>query len=166
MALEAARSGASIDRLVTYEAPFIVDNTHPANDPKLPERMRELVENSRRGDAVKLFMRTVGVPAPFVVMMRFMPVWKKLVGIAHTLPYDLSIVIEHEQGRPIPDGYYAQVAPETLVIVGGKSPEYMRNAQAAIAEALPQAQLTTLSGQTHMVKPKVVAPAVANFLRG
>ena len=34
----------------------------------------------------------------------------------------------------------------------------MRNAQAAIADAVPDARLTTLPGQTHMIKPKVVAP--------
>ncbi|MGH3330215.1 MAG: alpha/beta fold hydrolase [Nocardioidaceae bacterium] len=166
LALEAARKGAPIGRIAGYEAPFIVDDTHPANDPRLPERMQELVDDDRRGDAVKLFMRTVGVPAPFLVMMRLMPAWKKLVGVAHTLPYDMSIVIEHEQGRPLPEGYYARVTSPTLVMAGGKSPEYMRNAQGAIAEAVPQGRLATLAGQTHMVKPKVVAPVVARFLRG
>ena len=166
LALEAARRAAPIDRIAVYEAPFIVDATHPANDPRLPERMQELVDDGRRGDAVKLFMRTVGVPAPFVVMMRFMPAWKKLAGVAHTLPYDLAVVIEGQQGRPIPDGHYDQVAAETLVLAGGKSPEYMRNAQAAVAAAVPRGRLETLPGQTHMVRPKVVGPVVAGFLRG
>jgi pimeloyl-ACP methyl ester carboxylesterase len=166
LALEAARQGAPIDRLGVYEAPFIVDGTRPANDPRLPERMQAYVDEGRRGEAVKLFMRTVGVPAPFIVLMRFMPVWRKLTGVAHTLPYDLSIVIQHEQGRPLPPGYYAQVASDTLVIAGGKSPEYMRNAQAAIAEAVPHGRLETLPGQTHMVKPKALAPVLTDFLGG
>jgi hypothetical protein len=128
--------------------------------------MQAFVDEGRRGEAVKLFMRTVGVPAPFIVLMRFMPVWRKLTGVAHTLPYDLSIVIQHEQGRPLPPGYYAQVASDTLVIAGGKSPEYMRNAQAAIAEAVPHGRLETLPGQTHMVKPKALAPVLTDFLGG
>ena len=111
-------------------------------------------------------MRTVGVPAPFIALMRFMPVWRKLTGVAHTLPYDLSIVIEHQQGRPLPDGYYAQIASDTLVMAGGKSPEYMRNAQAAIADAVPHGRLETLPGQTHMVKPKALAPVLTKFLGG
>jgi len=101
-----------------------------------------------------------------VAVMPVMPVWRKLTGVAHTLPYDLSIVIEHEQGRPLPAGYYAEVTAETLVLAGGKSPEYMRNAQAAIAEAVPRARLETLDGQTHMIKPKVLAPVLAGFLDG
>jgi hypothetical protein len=41
----------------------------------------------------------------------------------------------------------------------------MHNAQAAIADAVPNARLTTLPGQTHMIKAKVVAPVLSAFLR-
>jgi len=166
LALQAAGSGAPIAKLVVYESPFIVDDTHAPNDPRLPERTRELVADGRRGEAVKLFLRTVGAPAPAVAVMRLLPVWKKLTGIAHTLPYDLEIVVGHQQGRPLPAGYYDDVAVETLVIAGGKSPEYMHNSQSAIAAAVPGGRLETLPGQTHMIKAKVVAPVVADFLRG
>jgi pimeloyl-ACP methyl ester carboxylesterase len=166
LALEAARQGAPIDRLVAYEAPFLLDGTQPPNDPRLPERLHALVEGGRRGDAVRLFLRTVGMPAAMVPLMRLMPPWKNMVGIAHTLPFDLSLVIGHQQGRPLPEGFYAGVAPETLVLAGGKSPAAMQNAQAAIAAAVPHGRLVTLPGQTHMVKPKVVAAAVAPFLLG
>ena len=166
LALEAARQGICIDRLAVYEAPFIVDGTRPANDPRLPEQLRAMVAEDRRGDAVRTFMRVVGVPAPFVVLMRLMPSWKQLTGVAHTLPSDLSFVVGHQQGRPLPAGYYDAVAAETLVLAGGKSPEYMLNSQAAIAEAVPTARLETLPGQTHMVKPSAVAPVLAEFLAG
>ena len=166
LALEAARQGAAVDRLAVYEAPFILDDTHPANDVRLPERVQEMVDNGQRADAVRTFLRTVGAPAPFVALMRFMPAWKQMTAIAHTLPYDLSMVVPWQQGHPLPDGYYDDVAAETLVLAGGKSPAYMRNAQAAIATAVPRARLVTLPGQTHMVKPKVVSPVLAEFLLG
>ena len=164
LVLEAVRSGVPVERLATYEAPFILDGTHRPNDPRLRERMQGLVDAGRRGDAVKLFMRTVGAPAFMIAMMRLMPVWKKLTAVAHTLPYDLAIVLPHEQGRPLPDGYYDAVTVPALVMAGGKSPEYMRNAQAAIADAVPGARHEVLPGQTHMVKPKVLAPRVIEFL--
>jgi pimeloyl-ACP methyl ester carboxylesterase len=165
LVLEAARQGAPIDRLAVYESPFIVDDTRPANDPRLPEAVGDMVARGRRGQAVKTFMRTVGVPAPIRVLMPLMPAWKGMTAVAHTLPYDLSIVVGHQQGQPLPVGYYATVAPRTLVIAGGKSPAYMRHAQAAIADAVPDATLTTLPGQTHMIKAKVVAPVLSEFLR-
>jgi pimeloyl-ACP methyl ester carboxylesterase len=166
LGLEAARDGAPIDGLVVYEAPFILDDTREANDPNLPQTMQTLVDDGRRGEAVKTFMRLVGVPGPFLALMRLMPVWKKLVGVAHTLPHDFSIVSEHQQGRPLPARYYEKVEANTLVIAGGKSPEYMRNAQAAIAAAVPRGRVDTLAGQTHMIKAKVLAPVVTRFLRG
>jgi len=160
LALEAARQGVPMKRLAVYEAPFILDDTHAANDPELPARMQALVDEGRRGDAVKLFMKTVGAPAPMVALMRLFPVWKQLTAVAHTLPYDLSIVIGFEQGRPLPAGHYGTVEPETLVIAGGKSPEYMRNAQAAIAAQLPHGRLATLPGQTHMIKARATTPVL------
>jgi pimeloyl-ACP methyl ester carboxylesterase len=164
LALEAARHGAPLDRLAVYESPFIVDGTHPGNDPRLPQIVQEQVDRGRRADAVRTFLRTVGVPAPVLPFMRLMPAWSKMTAVAHTLPYDLSIVVGHQQGEPLPAGYYANVSAKTLVLAGGKSPAYMRNAQAAIADAIPDARLETLPGQTHMIKPKVVAPVLRSFL--
>jgi hypothetical protein len=164
LALEAARTGAPIDRLAVYEAPMILDDSHEPNDPRLPERLQEHVDAGRRGAAVRLFLRTVGAPAPFVALMRLMPPWKAMTAVAHTLPYDLSIVIGQQQGRPLPEGYYDAVSSPTLVLVGGKSPTYMHTGQAAIAAAVPDARLETLPGQTHMVKARAVAPVVGAFL--
>lgn len=166
LALEAARRGVPVEGLVLYESPFIVDDTHPATDPGLPERVRAMVEAGRRGDAVRTFMRTVGMPAPVVAVMRLMPAWRRLTAVAHTLPYDLRLVVGFQQGEPLPPGYYDAVTPRTLVLAGGRSPAYMRTAQAAVADALPRARLATLPGQTHMVKAKVVAPVVERFLAG
>jgi hypothetical protein len=111
-------------------------------------------------------MRTVGAPGLMVAVMRLTPVWRKLTAVAHTLPYDLSLVIEHQQGRPLPGALYDAVTQPTLVIAGGKSPEYMKNGQAALVAALADARLETLSGQTHLVKAKVTAPVVAAHLAG
>lgn len=166
LALEAARGGAPIDRLAVYESPFIVDGTRPPNDPHLPDTVTTMVAEGRRADAVRTFLRTVGAPAPVVLLMRFLPAWKQMTAVAHTLPHDLSLVVGHQQGRPLPAGYYAGVTSPTLVLAGGKSPAYLRNAQAAIAEAVPGARLRTLPGQTHMVKAEVVAPVLAAFLDG
>ena len=165
LALRAADAGLPIDGLVAYEAPFIVDGTHPPHDPDLGRLTQELVDAGRHDKAVALFLRTVGVPAPFLVLMRLMPVWKKLCALAPTLPHDYAIVSEHQQGRPLPAGLYDGVTAPTLVIAGGKSPAYMKNAQAAVAGAVPGARLETLPGQMHIVKPAATAPVVTDFLR-
>ena len=160
LALEAARQGVKMRALTAYEAPFIVDDTHAPNDPGLPERIETLVAQERRGDAVKLFMKVVGAPAPMVAVMPLFPVWKGMKAVAHTLAHDFRIVLPFEQARPLPTGHYAGVAVPTVVIAGGKSPEYMRNAQAAIVEQIPGARLVTLPGQTHMIRAKATVPVL------
>src|SRR3954469_8423013 len=60
LALRGAQAGLPIDRLALYEAPYIVDDSHAPNDPDLPDRMRALVDEGRRGDAVTLFLKNVG----------------------------------------------------------------------------------------------------------
>ena len=75
------------------------------------EIVSDMVARGRRAEAVRTFLRTVGVPKPVVMLMRLMPAWKQMTAVAHTLPYDLSIVVGHQQGEPLPAGYYAEVAP-------------------------------------------------------
>lgn len=156
--------GAAIDRLVIYEAPFVVDGTPDANDPRMPERTKELVDAGRRGDAVRLFLRTVGMPSAMVPLMRLMPPWKKMTGIAHTLPSDLSIVIGHQQGRPLPAGYYDAVVPETLVMAGREEPCLHAERPGRHRHCCPARAAADPGWADNMVKPKVVAAAVAPFL--
>ena len=163
LVLEALRAGVSMRMVALYEAPFIVDDTHAPHDANLGAQTQQLIAASRPGDAVKLFMRTVGVPALGLMMMRVMPVWKKLCGVAHTLPNDYALVLEHQQGEPLPAGYLSGVTVPALVIVGGKSPLYMKNAQAAVAAALPKGTLRELPGQTHMVRGRATVPVLREF---
>ena len=100
------------------------------------------------------------MPAPAVVIMRLMPTWKQMTAVAHTLPYDLAVVVPDQQGRPLPVDRYAGVAQDTVVIAGGKSPTYLRNAQAALVDRLPHGRLVTLPGQTHMINAKITAPVI------
>jgi pimeloyl-ACP methyl ester carboxylesterase len=127
------------------------------------QQLERLVAADRRSDAVRLFMKLVGVPAVFVVLMRFLPAWSKLKGVAHTLPYDLTIVSDHQRGRPLPSTRWTAARMPTLVVAGGKSPAWMRNAMQALARVLPSAKHYTLEGQTHMVSAKALAPVLAEF---
>lgn len=163
LVIEALRQGVSVGKAALYEAPFTVDTTHAPNDPDLGRRTQQLLDAGRRGDAVQLFMRTVGVPGFGLMMMRVLPVWKRLCGVAHTLPNDYALVLQHQQGEPLPDGYLSSVRVPVLLIAGAKSPAYMKNAQAAIAAALPSGTLRELPGQTHLVRGKATAPVLRDF---
>jgi hypothetical protein len=164
LALEAASRGARIDKLALYEAPFVVDNSREPIPGDFLARVHDALDRQRRGDAVRLFMKLVGVPGIFITMMRFMPAWSRLTAVAHTLPYDITLVKDHEQGKPLPRTQWAGATSPTLVMDGGKSPAWMRNAMRALADVLPRATYRTLPGQTHMINAKAhVAPLVEFF---
>lgn len=164
LALEAAARLSSITRVAIYEAPFIVDDTHAPLSPTFVAETRALIDAGRRGDALKKFMRLVGVPSPIVLVMPLLPFWKKLKAVAHTLTNDLAIVEPYQQGRPLTKAHFANVRVPALVMAGGKSPAYMQNGMKQLAGVLPDAGHVTLPGQTHMVKDAVVAPELVQFL--
>ena len=163
LALEAAKHIRSIAKLAVYEPPFIVDDSRaPMPDDWLP-RLKHLVADNQTGDAVKMFMRFVGTPAVFTAVMPFTPVWGKLKAVAPTLPYDITIVHDHQRGTPLTAAEWTPVKVPTLVAAGGKSPAWMTNGTHALADVLPEATYRTLPGQNHMVKAKAIAPVLTGF---
>lgn len=163
LALDAAHRGLAITRLALYEAPFIVDNSRPAVSDDVVHQMKAAIASGRRGDAVKMFMRLVGVPGIFIMLMRWLPVWAKITAVAHTLPYDFAIVGPYQKGHPLPATRWSRATMPTLVMDGGKSPAWMRNAMRALSSVLPNATYRTIAGQTHMVKPQALTPPLVEF---
>lgn len=165
LAAAAANRLPGIRKLVLYEAPFIVDNSHSPLPSNFLDQLKHFVATDKRGEAVKLFMRRVGMPSIAIFVFQFLPVWKKLVAIAHTLVYDISIIKTYSQGRPLPAGDWAGVQVPVIVADGGKSPRWMRNAAEAWSKVFEQGAYRTLPGQTHMLKPQAIAPVLIEFFQ-
>ncbi|WP_181773669.1 alpha/beta fold hydrolase [Amycolatopsis pittospori] len=164
LALEAANAGLAITKLAVYEFPLVVDDTRPPVPADYTERLEKAIATGRPGDAIKTFMREgVRVPAPVVFMMRFMPAWPKLKKTAPTLRYDAALFDGLHDGTPLPEGRWSGVSVPTLVMDGGKSPAWIRNGVAALTKAVPGAEHKTIEGQTHMLKPKAVAPVLIEY---
>jgi pimeloyl-ACP methyl ester carboxylesterase len=165
LALEAARHGTGVERVVAYELPLIVDDTRPPIPSDYVEHLDELVANGERGDAVAYFVvEGVGLPREMAEGMRSMPMWPGLEAIAHTIAYDGRIVRAHMRGRPFEPGEWDDVRVPVLVLDGGASPDWMRSGARALAAAIPGARYQTLEGQTHDVAPEAIAPVATAFL--
>jgi pimeloyl-ACP methyl ester carboxylesterase len=164
LSMEAGRAGAAVERIVAYEPPFIVDDSRSPAPADYVAGLNEDLAAGRRGAAVKRFMRMVGMPAFLLAVSPLFPGWKKLKGIAHTLPYDAAVMGDTQAGRPLDPERWSAVRVPTLVLVGGKSPEWMANGTQMLTELLPpDARREVLEGQTHMVKAKPLAPVVTRF---
>jgi pimeloyl-ACP methyl ester carboxylesterase len=165
LALEATRRGLPVRRLALYEPPFVVDQSRPPVPADLVRRLESLVGAGQRGAAVAAFLRSgVDLPAPMVALLRTLPAWRGLKGLAHTLPYDMRLVAEYANGRPLPAERWAGIGVPVLVLTGGRSPAWMQASGRALAAAIPGTRQEVVAGQTHLFKAGVVGPILAEFL--
>ncbi|HEX6508634.1 MAG TPA: alpha/beta hydrolase [Chloroflexota bacterium] len=164
LALEAANHGLAIEKLALYEPPFITDDTRPPVPDDFLPQMRDLISADRGGDAVEYFMTTgPGVPAEVVAQMRTQPVWPAFEAVAHTLVYDVAVMGDTQQGKPLAPERLDGVAVPTLVIVGSESPAWARNSTQALTNGLRDGQLRVLEGGFHAIPPATLALVLLEF---
>jgi pimeloyl-ACP methyl ester carboxylesterase len=167
LAIEAAAHGVAVAALAVYEPPVIVDGSRAAVPEDDADRLRALVAGGDRDAAVTRFLTgAVGLSVDLVAGMRQAPFWSAMTELAHTLPYDGSIMRPYQRGRALDALHWRAIAAPVLVVGGGASPPWIRAGVAAIADALPDAVLRTLDDQAHDVDPGLLAEVLAGFLAG
>ena len=161
IALEAAiKMRKKVRKLAIYEAPYALggDARKAANE--YDRLLKKLLASGRNGDAVALFVRVAGVSEKQIQAMRRLPMWRGLEAMAPTLAYESYVLGE---AHSLPTALLASITTPTLVMHGGAGAPSMRDVAQAISEAIPNAQLRMLAGQTHGVRPKALAPVLAEF---
>jgi len=164
LALEAAAAGAPIVRLAAYEPPYIPDGfPRPGDD--LAERLRALLGEGRRDDAVALFQaEAIGLSAQAIEGLRCGQTWTGLVELAHTLPYDVDVT---GPGNVLPAARLSTITVPTLVIVGTASIPWMLPGTQMVADTIPGAHRLELEGGDHgtpRAHPEALLPALLDFL--
>jgi len=152
-----------VTALAMYDPPYDDD---PAARRAWREYIKQLtaaLAEGRRGDAVALFMRYVGMPDSQIDGMRQTPFWPAAEAIAPTLAYDHAGVIGEDNS--VPTGPAARVPVPALVIAGGAGREFMKDTARTLTQAMPRARCRVLEGQTHDINPGVLAPVLAEFFR-
>ena len=161
LALKAAASGSAITKLVVYDAPFVVDESHPRLPADFADELVRLIDAGRRGAAVELYQRVaVGIPEDVVVRMRQSPFRPGMESIAHTLSYDARVIGD----LTLPSDLFRSITTPTLVIDGEASPPVMGPAAEALVGTLPNARRCTLAGQGHDLSPDALKPVLVEFL--
>ena len=149
-----------VTKLAIYEAPYSLDSHARKTAKEYYVALKKTLSSGHNGDAVALFVRSVGVSDKQIQAMRQMPMWKGLEKLAPTLVYDSEVL---GKGHALPAALLSRVRTPTLVMHGGAGSPAMRDAARAITEAIPKAELRTLARQTHGVSPKVLAPVLEEF---
>ena len=159
LALMAAKAlGSKVAGLALYELPYNADPAAQVAAKAYRKELKQLLDEGRLGDAVALFVKSVGVTDKQIAAMQRLPMWKGLTAMAATLAYDTIELMEQYPGLDI-----KSIKAEALVMYGAKSPDFMGETAKKLSETMPHAQLCSLEGQTHDVKAGVLAPVLAEF---
>jgi pimeloyl-ACP methyl ester carboxylesterase len=161
LALESAiKLRKKVRKIAIYEVPYTLDDKERKDANAYYKKLKKLLAAGHRGDAVALFVRSVGGSAKQIEAMKRLPMWRGLERLAPTLAYDSEVLGE---GHSLPAARLSRITVPTLVMHGGAGAPFMRDAAQAISKIIPKAQLRTLAGQTHGVSPKVLAPVLEEF---
>jgi pimeloyl-ACP methyl ester carboxylesterase len=160
LALRAVAAELRVPKLVVFEPPFVT-NKNLIRSPNAFNELTRLIDEGRRGEAVKFYLRKVmGVPGILTLILRLTPGWPKMKANANSLPYDAAICGDFE----IPKNIVSAISIPVLAIDSTKSPEILRSAVAATVSALPNGVRKSLKGGVHDIPPKILAPEIMHFL--
>jgi pimeloyl-ACP methyl ester carboxylesterase len=161
-ALEAARAGAEVRRLVLYEG--VPRDGRTISPDGLAERANVLLREGRPEAALDLVLAEVQHHGPAQLARDHRaPSWS--ASVAGLAVLDRELEVENEY-RFVPARYVDVIAP-TLVLAGAESPPSIRADAEAVAAGLPEARLTLLAGQRHGClrrAPGLFADTVLDFL--
>src|SRR6266571_682967 len=80
-----------VTKLAIYEAPFSLDSKSRKAAKEYYTAVKKALAAGHNGEAVALFVRSVGVSDKQIQAMRHMPMWKGLEKLAPTLVYDSEV---------------------------------------------------------------------------
>ena len=167
LALETAAVTRGIRRVAGYEPPYALrerSGSSAAADDAAATRPHDagarIVAALRAGDrdtAARLFLAGVGMDAGWAASQ---PWWPGMVSMAQTLPYEFALT---DDGPP---ESLADVDARVLLIAGGDSPDWARQAVRDAARDIPEVVVRTLPQQRHDVQDAVIAPVLLDFFTG
>ena len=121
----------------------------------------QALEEGRRGDALALFMRFVGVPPEQIEGMRRAPVWAENEALAPTMRDDHAEIMGPTAA--VPTELLAGIAVPVLALCGGEGMPFMRVTARTIAQAVPDGNAVVIEDQDHAVQPAALAPVLIRF---
>ncbi len=133
-----------VKKLVVYEPYTPVS---PASEPSATTlRYLAMAERGERDEIVTTFLREIIQLSDVEVQaMRAHPSWAGRLAAAHTIPRELGAA---EQFRFEPSRFADVHVPITMLL-GEKSPEFLKDATARLHAALPTSDVVILEGQKH-----------------
>ena len=144
--LEAALRTDNLRKLILYEPPIQVGDHDLTNEAAIAE-MKTLLDDSENEQALVLFLEDVArLPPEEIDALRSAPNWQDRVDAAHTIPRELQGVAEYVFDAT----RFAAMTTPTVLLSGGESPPFMKDATKAVDDALPNSRIVTFEGHQHL----------------
>ncbi len=160
LALHAAhRLPDRVQRVVLYDASWVVDDAEAATYADLRAEVDRLLVDGKPGRALQRFLVGIGMPRVFARLLPVMPGWRRMRALAPTLRHDMDLT-----AQPPPLEVAAEITVPVHVMVGERSPAELHRVASAVAAAIPGATHEVLAGQDHMVSEKVLLPSLVRAL--
>ena len=158
-ALEATLLTSAIRRLVLYEPPVVA-----VSPPGFTDRLADLLEAGRREEVIATMLSDLaGLTADELRLTMAAPSWPARVAAAHTVVRECRA----EDAYRLDPERFAGLSVPTMLLTGSDSSPSLAASTAALAAALPGAQVVTMAGQGHvamLTAPALFATAVLDFL--
>lgn len=143
--LEAALLTRNVRKLVLYEPGMNVtgEQIYP---PGFIDRLDALLEAGDRDAVIStMFRDLVGMQQEEVEYLRSLPAWQERVKAAHTVPRELRADEAYRFGPE----RFGDLRVPTLLLSGGDSPAFLKAADKAVDETLPDSRIVVMPGQGH-----------------
>lgn len=162
--LEAALRTDNLRNLILNEPPIAVGD-HELEVEEMVAEMSGLLEDGADERVLSLFLQDVAHLTPDELdAVRSTSLWQEMVDAAHTLPREMQTLAEYE----FEPARFAEMTTPTLVLRGGESPPFFKDATQAVADALPNSRLVTIDGHAHEsmnTAPDRFIDVVLSFIR-
>lgn len=163
-ALEAALLTRNIRKLILYEPFSIPLPGAPVYSEGFLDRLEALLEaGNREGALAAHYYANVGMTPDEFESMKSSPAWPARLAAAETLLRELRADEQYRfDARRLKDLY-----TPTLLLLGGNSPDTIKDGTSALHAALPNSQIAVLPGQEHIAMysaPDLFLREVLGFL--
>jgi pimeloyl-ACP methyl ester carboxylesterase len=162
-ALEAALLTPNLRKLVLYEPGIPLPGValYPEG---VIDRLQALLDaGDREGVVTTLYREVVMIPPHEIEQLRSSPAWPARVATAHTLPREARA----EEGYTFDARRFKDLYTPTLLLLGGDSPRFLKQATETIDAALPNSRIAVMPGQQHTAMytaPDLLLQEVLTFL--
>jgi pimeloyl-ACP methyl ester carboxylesterase len=147
-------------KLALYEPPYNAYSDKGKQEfAEQKNKINKLVAAGKPGDAVAVFMESLGTPPDEMEGMKKSPDWKDMERVGHTLVYDFEVLGD----GAVPLGVAKKIVVPTQVMDGEKSFDFMHATADTLEKTIPGSVHKTLKDQTHEASPEAIAPVLKEF---